>query len=612
MLRAIRFREIVFLLIGALCLGPAVAAQIQLGSETLVNLDGSIGAGYSGSMTNEGPNSHGINYGGAGNFSGSYHSPQFLSFDFSPFLNQSRNNSNFQSITDSSGLTANANIFGGSSFPGYVNYSRTLNSESTYSLPGIANYATDGNSQTFGVGWSANLKDLPTFNFGYQQGSSDYSLFGTQQSSLSNFHSVFGNANYTFDRIHLTGGIRYSNASSLLPQIADGVPDEKVHSDNIAYILGLSRGLGREGSLWANFTRTTTGYDTPSLNSSQTADILNGGVALRPTSKLTTQISADYNDNFAGTIFQAVVGANASAPISITEAPSHSWGLLGSAQYSIIQGLFASGTFSHRQQLFLGQSFDSTAFSGSLNYGHNLLGGQFTGAVNVSHSTYSFNGGSMLGLLTNVIYIRHFGLWNVSGSFGYSQNVQSYFVAYTTSGYGYSMSANRRIGRLTWNLGASGSKTLLTRVQSPSNLTQAYTTGLSGRWLGVSAGYSKSSGSGLITPTGITNLPPGVPPPLLTTVFYGGRSYSASLGSNPKRGLSITATYVNSKSNTATDSSSSTNETQQAYAYMSYRFRKVYFNAGYSRLLQGFSASGVPPTLVSTYYFGVSRWFHVF
>jgi len=146
-------------------------AQVQLGNETQVNLDGSISGGYSGSMTNEGPDGHGFTFGGAGNFTGSFHSPQFLSFDVSPFFNQSRNNSNYQSITDSSGMVASANIFGGSRFPGYLNYSKIYNSESIYSLPGIGNYATNGNSHIFGAGWSANLKDLPSLAFGYQQGS---------------------------------------------------------------------------------------------------------------------------------------------------------------------------------------------------------------------------------------------------------------------------------------------------------------------------------------------------------------------------------------------------------------------------------------------------------
>src|SRR5215467_2144369 len=591
---------------------PPHRAQVPLGSETQVNLDGSISGGYSSSMTNEGPDGHGFTFGGAGNLAGSFHSPQFLSFNVSPFFNQSRNNSTYQSITDSSGMTAGANIFGGSRFPGYVNYAKIYNSESIYSLPGIANYATNGNSQTFGVGWSANLKDLPSLAFGYQQGSSDYSLYGTQQFSLANFHSLFGTANYTVDRFHLSGGIRHSKANSFLPQIVVGQLAQKVNSDNTVYTLNMSRALDREGSTWVNFTRASTGYDSLGLNSSQTADIVTGGLALRPTGRLTTQFSADYNDNFAGSIFQTVVGTGATAPLSVTEAPSHSWGVLGSAQYTVMQGLYASGSISHRQQLFLGESFDSTAYAGSLNYGHNLLGGQFTAAANVSHNSYGFRSGSMLGLLTNVIYIRRFGLWNFSGSFGYSENVQSLFIAYTTSGYGYSVSLNRRIGSLTWTGGASASSTLLTRVQSPTNFTQAYTTGLSGRWLSASGAYSKSSGSGLLTPTGVVILPPGVPPPLVMTVFYGGRSYSASLGSSPKHGLSITGTYVNSRSSTQNGPLASLNKSEQAYVYMSYRFRKVYFNAGYSRLLQGFSTSGLPPALVSTYYFGVSRWFKVF
>jgi len=99
---------------------------------------------------------------------------------------------------------------------------------------------------------------------------------------------------------------------------------------------------------------------------------------------------------------------------------------------------------------------------------------------------------------------------------------------------------------------------------------------------------------------------------LVPGIVYGGTTYSASLGSTPKRGLTVNASYVDSRSNTLNGTLSSNNHTEQAYAYMSYQFRKVYFNAGYSRLLQGFSGTGLLATQVSTYYFGVSRWFKVF
>src|ERR1035441_6553935 len=107
-----------------LCCCVQTRAQLQVGDQLDLNLGGDISAGYSGSFTNQGPSSHGIIFGGSANLSGSYHSPQFLTFDVTPFYNQSRNDSSYQSITDSSGVTANATIFGGSKFPGYVNFSK--------------------------------------------------------------------------------------------------------------------------------------------------------------------------------------------------------------------------------------------------------------------------------------------------------------------------------------------------------------------------------------------------------------------------------------------------------------------------------------------------------
>jgi hypothetical protein len=601
-----------FALAALSCCAMPLWAQVQVGSETQLNLDGSISAGYGGSFANNSPDSSGLVFGGTGNLSGSFHSPQFLSFDVAPFFNQSRNNSGYQSITDASGVTATANFFGGSQFPGFVNFSKIYNSESNYSVPGLANYATNGNDQTLGIGWSANFKNAPSFTFGYQQGSTDYSLYGIQQDTTSNFHSLFGSADYTVDGFHLNGGIHHSTTSSLYPEIISGESPEQASSDTTTYTFNVTRTLPLQGSMWTNFTRSTTGYDTLGLSSSESTDIWTGGVALKVTNKLTTQFSADYDDNLAGSIFQSVTTAGAVAPVSITEEPSHSWGMVGQAQYSLIQGLYLTGTVGYRQQLFLGVSYDSTVFGGSVSYGHDLLGGQFTAAATVTHNSYGNNGGSMLGFLSNVIYIRRFGAWGVSGSFGYSQNVQSLLIAYTTSGYSYSGSANRRIGRLNLTLGASGAKSLLSQVQGPTTFTQGYTAGLSGRWLGGSFGYSRSSGNGLITPAGVTPLPPGVPPTLLSSVLYGGTTYSASVGSTPKRGFILNGSYVKSRSNTLSGSLSSNNDTEEAYAYMSYQFRKVYFNAGYSRLLQGFSAAGLTPTTLSTYYFGVSRWFKAF
>jgi len=602
------------LAIASLLCGTALQAQLQAGSDTQLNLDGTISGGYAGTMTNDAGNGHGFIFGGAANFSGSYYSPQFLSFDVAPFYNQSRNNSAFQSITDSSGVTAAANIFGGSHFPGYVNYSKVFNNESNnYVVPGLASYATNGNTQTFGVGWAANFKDFPFLSFGYQQGDSNYSLYGTQQQSSDRFHSVFGLANYNIDGFHLSGGIHYSNSDSVFPNILAGTVPETANGDTTTYNFSMSRAVDNDGTTWFNFTRNTTNYEFEDVSNSATSDILTGGVSLKPTKRLFTSLSVDYDDNLAGSIYQQVTSTGALVPITLNEQPSHSWGVVGNAQYSVLKGLYVDGMISHRQQLFEGTSYDSNAYSGSVFYGRDLLGGQLSTAATVTESTYGNNNTSMLGFLANVIYIRKIGEWGLSGSFGYSQNTQTILIAYTSSGYSFSASVNRRvIGHLYWNAGASASKSELNQVAGYTNTTQSYSTGLSGRWLSASGAYSKSSGSGLLTTTGVTPLPPGVPPVLVPTVLYGGTTYSASLASTPIRGLTVVGSAIWSRTNTGGEAINSNNTTQQAYVYLTYKVRKVYLNAGYSRLLQGFSASGLPPSTLSTYYVGLSRWFKAF
>jgi hypothetical protein len=36
------------------------------------------------------------------------------------------------------------------------------------------------------------------------------------------------------------------------------------------------------------------------------------------------------------------------------------------------------------------------------------------------------------------------------------------------------------------------------------------------------------------------------------------------------------------------------------------------FVSGYARLEQGFSSAGTRPEVISSYYMGISRWFHFF
>jgi hypothetical protein len=610
-MRRMRGRNIVILAI--LILAPAAIASAQVTAGDLnMNLSGSASGGYSGSYANFGPSSHGAGFGGTGDLSGFYYNPQFLSFSVAPFYNQSRNNSSYQSITDSSGVTASTTIFGGSKYPGSLSYSNVYNSEGNYLLPGIANYKTNGNSQTFGVGWSGRPTGTLSFSGGYQQASNNSSVYGTNNQIESDYHSIFVTSRYRVAGFQLGGGVHYSNGGFSFPQIFAGQIGQSSHVNTTTYNFDLSRSVGWNGNTWLNYTRSHTAYDTLGIRDSETYNVVTGGVALKPTKKLSTSFGADYDDNLAATLYQAENAAGAVIPLAPPLQQSHSWGVYGDAQYALTDQLYFDGNFVHRQQLFLGYSMGSTAYGGGVHYGTKLFGGRFTGGTIVTRSGLGSNG-SLLGVLSNAIYTRRIGVWNANGSFSYSRSAQTLLIAYTTSGYSYSTSVGRRFGKLYWNGTAGGSKSMLSQELGPTSFAQSYTTSLSYSWLGVSGGYSKSSGMGLYTSQGIAPLPSGLPPPLIPSpIFYRGKTYSAALGGTPIRGLTFSGSFSSTRSSTEGGLLSSSDHTQEAYSYLQYKFRKVFFTAGYSRLLQGFSASTLAPAMVSTYYFGISRWFNFF
>ncbi len=178
MVRSIRFARLVTA--GLLLSAIPASAQIRFG-ETSTSATGTISSGYTATYGNMTPSAHGWTVGGVADFTGSFHSPNFLSYNISPYLNQSRANSNFQSTSNASGVNVSANIFSGSKFPGSVTYSKAYNSEGNYAVPGLANYVTHGDSDTFGINWSENIPDAPSFSAGFQSGSSRvFGVWGKQ------------------------------------------------------------------------------------------------------------------------------------------------------------------------------------------------------------------------------------------------------------------------------------------------------------------------------------------------------------------------------------------------------------------------------------------------
>ncbi len=600
-----------FLLAGFSLLVLPCAAQVQFG-ELSTDLSGTVSTGYTASSSNLTGSNHSWAVGGAGTFSGSFYNPNFVSFNASIYLNQSRANSTFQSISNASGVNLTTNIFGGSRFPGSISYSKAYNSDGNYAVPGLANYVTHGDSDSFGINWNENLPDVPSLSAGFQMGSSKYSVYGTNDQGKNAFHSFNLNSGYKFTGFAV--GAYYSDGGghSLIPEVVSGQTSAQIKSGNSAYGANLTHLLPLHGSFTAGVNRSQFDSSYLGFSSSGTIDTFTSAAAIHPTNKLSATMSANYSDNLSGQLYQSVLAAGGVIPGADSNASSNSLDLMAVTSYTFLPSLQGSGFAERRTQYFLGSSYGVNSVGGSATFGRRLLAGSFNGALTITDNTTDATGANTLGLSTNANYSSRVLGWQVTGSFGYAQNVQTLLVTYMNSFYNYSGNARRRFGKLSLGAGAGASRTGLTEQQGTLSSSQSYNASLGySSLLSGSASYSKSNGQALITGAGLVPVPTPILPSSLLSL-YGGDSYSFGLSSSPAKRLTIAADYAKSTTNTAGAAISSMNENSQYNVLIQYQFRKMAFNSGYARLEQGFSGTGTQPEIVSSYYMGISRWFNFF
>jgi hypothetical protein len=589
------------------------AAQVKFG-ELSSNLSGTISPGYTGEYGNMIGSTHTWTLGGAATLSGSFYNPNFLSYNANVYLNQSRANSDFQSISDASGVNATGNIFGGSRFPGSVTYSKAYNSDGKYDVPGIANYVTHGNSDTFGVNWSENLPDAPSFSAGFQMGNSQYSVYGSNDQGNNEFHSLnlhsaYRLAGYNMGAYYSTGG-----AHSLIPQVVTGEQEAETHSDTGAYGFNVAHALPMQGSASASINRSDWNTNYLGTNTSGTIDTVNSLAAIHPAQKLTFTASANYSDNLTGQLIQSIIASGGVVAGLNSNEASNSLDLMGIGSYTPVPNLQTSAFVERRTQSFLGESYGVKSFGGSATYSHPLLDGNFNAAVTVTENTTDKTGEDTLGFSTTDNYSSEVLGWHLTGSFGYAQNVQTLLITYMNSFYNYSGNARRRWGKFNISMGAGAAQTALTQQPGTANSSQSYNASIGyGPLFTANGSYSRANGQALATGAGLVPVP--VPTPILPSnqvSLFGGDSYSFGLSSTPVKKLILTAAYAKSISDTSTGSTTSMNQNNQFNALVQYQYRKLYFTSGFARLEQGFSGTGAQPEVISSYYAGVSRWFNFF
>ncbi|MGO8796258.1 MAG: hypothetical protein ACLQLC_15665 [Candidatus Sulfotelmatobacter sp.] len=609
------FQNAGLVLAGILLLALPAVGQLKFG-EVSTDMNGTLATGYSGDYGNQIPSEHNLSVGGAATLNGSYYNPNFLSFTVSPYLNQARDNSSFQSISNASGVTASSNIFSGSHFPGSINYSKALNSEGNFAIPGVANYTTHGDSDSFGINWTEMVPNWPTLGASFQTGSSQYSIYGANDMGTTDYHSFNLRSGYALKGFNMAAFFSDGGGHSEFPEVLQsGTTTETTSSSNRSYGFNAGHVLPFHGSVAGAITRSDYNSYYAEGSNNGSVDLYTATANFQPTQKFHIALSTNYNSNLSGSLSEAIAGAAGGvAPAVNLGEGSHAMETTASGSYSVVANMQALGFLDHREQYYLGESYGSNSYGGGVTYWRLVFGGSLNTALTVSDNTVSTSNQNSLGLNGTINYNKHFAGWVAGVDFNYSQNVQTQLVSYTTSGYNYGANLRRRWGRFAWSGGGSASRTLLTEVAGSSNSAESFFTGIGySRWITLSGDYAKSSGSAIQTGGGLVQNP--IPQPLVPNsdlILFGGKSYSVSVSSNPMRRLTFGASYAKSITDGSVLGVTSSNDSKMINAIFQYQFRKMYLNGGYSNLVQGFSQSGLAPENISSFYIGVSRWFNFF
>jgi hypothetical protein len=601
-------------MLGLSLLAMPACAQVKFGDGVTVGLTGDLGVGYNADNGNTSGSDHSIGLNGDANLHGYYYSPQFINFNVTSFLNRSQENSGSGSITDASNVGASVGIFGGSHFPGAISFGKTFDSSSTYGVPGLPGYLTHGDGTSFGIGWGESIPGLPPLNATYSQGSGTSTAFGTSEQSTNETRSFTLGSSYRWNGWWTTG--RFSDISSkvqipeYLTNGAYSATDTNSKSFNFVTNHSLPmKGQASLGYSYGSFTGGGGGESTSGTNQSFT---LNANFV--PMKRVSSAFGLEYNTNLSGVVEQILTNAGSVSPSVNLGGQSHSLSFFNFENIHIVKNLDASFSFNRTEEEVYGQSVALDHFSAIVNYHFEKpLWGTFAvyGGVNDSAD----NGGNEgTGLMAGVNFGRTLLGFDWTGSFGYSQNVQT-VVESVTSNYTYMASMRRNFGRhTTWNNSFSGYHTGLGQAEGSSAHSENLASTAGYRKFSVGANYGKSYGAALVTANGLVSAPTWITPVLNSNQYLltNGTALGFTVSGSPVNKLSVNANFSKSQSS-LTSPSLDTTSTSKTYTFFTqYQLRKVSLGAGYTKVMQGINTVGGVPSDFTSYYIGIQRWFNPF
>ena len=617
---SIKVRGLCLALATALLLAASAAAQVTVGDDLHMNLNGNVGYTYSGGF-DQGTSSHSMGFTGNGFLTGNYYTPNFLNFSVAPYYNREQDNNVYGNLANTGGVSSNVNLFAGSHFPGSVSYNKMFNGISAFGVPGSdLGLAQQTNTQTLGFGWSALIPGLPTLTANYSINDSANSILGETGSDTDASKILNLMSNYRWDGFTMTGQFTHRNDDAKFSEFLETGTGEPVTTLSSSNALGatIQHALPFTGSFGASFNRLSYAYnyeDSSSDHNSGDSTTINANAAFHPINKVGVSFNTSYNDSLLGSIPQPIL--NSGSPVNVAAADSFHSFLVGTdVFYQILKNLGVHADVDHQTQSFLGTSYSATQFGGSANFtfDHSIVKGLSFSVGVVDTAQQQYNTG--IGFVGNLNYNRKFWGWDLGGNFSYAQNTQTVLLLYTTSSYSYMASLRRRLGeRKYFMAGYSGAHSGISANSGTSSSADRVWSSFIYRGNALNVYYNKSDGLAIFGATGLVTVPTTVPTQLLTPgsfTSYSSKGWGASMAVNPTKRLVITGAYAKSNGSTIDPMLSVYTNNNLINALMQYRLRKIFVNAGYTRLQQNVTTPGGSPLEVSSYYIGFSRWFNFF
>jgi hypothetical protein len=589
-----------------------VAGQIAIG-DLHATANGQLSSVYAGDFGNLESNSHSLGFAGTGTITGNYYNPNFLSFSLLPYYGRSQDNSDSQSITDASGYTGTLHFFAGSHFPGFVSANQTWNSSGTFGIPDTAGLTTKNNNHGLNVGWSELIPDLPTVSISYGDNSGTSSLLGSDTATKFTTHNFNVGSTYTLAGFYLNGGFIHLNNDTDINGLENGEAESTNGSSN-QYRLSAQRGIPYNNSRFSLGLNRSSYSSDDSLGGQSygTTDNATANLNIR-FPRLPVNFTATYSDNLLGSFEQQLISSGEAPIASIVSPESHSLSLEASTYYNVLPRLVVGGYAERTEQYYAGQNFGLTQLALNVNYNFfkKLKGLLFNAGLVESANQ---QGNTRIGVIGNVSYDRYFGKWEIGAFVRYDQDVETLLVMYTTSSFNYGASIKHEMKHdMRWVGIFNSTKSAFEQVPGDGNHAESFTTMVISPRVTVSGNFTKSNGISILTATGLVSTP--VPASVLSpgnSILYNGSSYGGSFAVNPVKHMVISTSWSKALSNTVSPLLLSNNGSTNYYGLATYQYRKLLFSAGFTKFNQTISSSNTLPSMLTSYSFGISRWFKGF